>query len=439
MNEPNPPGPEKASSGLPQPGGNPPHALESSHIKINPLTRSELVAVLDSEIEQLEAENKRPGWSNWALQGGIATLLWLAMADFSPQSNRQTIAIVFLFGSLFGDFLLSVCGYFNGLNNPGRKQLRFRFPSDDPNTAPALLVLQLVRSSGLLLIYLWLDSAFQVPTLTWYCGIAIAFCIVGLLLRRIKSLSPHKGLSSKSVHSLTWLFIAWSGFLSYQLFEKLPFSDVNFRGADFRVGFLLVGVVYLFGLLTAGEKGTPIVNMLKGIRRDLAFGRMSVDEATKDADIALSGFTTTAAIEHNLTELTVELRNVTHRYEKLIADCRTAELALQRLEAEGNQEDSKWREDARKVAILIDSCETKRVEHQQLFNAAFFKTTSSLRSIGNLHATDLTPKPELASKWQDMRTKMEKMFELSKSSARLLEDIKARYTAISPVAGRSGK
>jgi hypothetical protein len=373
------------------------------------------------------------------LQGGIATFLWLALADFSPKSNLQTIGIVFLFGSFFGDFLLSVCQYFNRLSNPERKQLRYRFLSDDPNTTPALIIFTLVRYGGLLLIYLLLDSAFRVPTLAWYCGVVIAVYIIGLPIRLMNFLSLNKGVSTKNQHALIWLSIAWSGFIGYQLFEKLPFSDADYKVADFRVGFLLVGVVYLFWLLTTGEKERPIVNTLKEIRRELAFGRITVEEAAKGADIALSGLTTTAAIEHKLTGLSVELQNVTLCYEKLIAEYQAADLALKRLETDENTQESKWREDARNVVILIDSCETKRVAHQQLFNAAFLEIKSVFRSIDSINTTDLVPRPELAPKWQDIRVKMNKMCELANSCGPLLDDIKARYNAISQGSNHAGE
>ena len=431
MNEPNLPEQVKTSVANQKTDGDSSPTIKTPKVIATQLTRSELIDAINSEIKQIEDENKRPGWSSWALQGGIATFVWLALADFSPKSNLQTIGIVFLFGSFFGDFLLLVCQYFNGLSNPERKQLRYRFSTDDPNISPAFIIFTLVRCGALLLIYLLLGSTFHVPTLSWFCEICIALCIIALPIRFIKILSLNKGLPNKSLHLLNWLLMTWIGFLSYQLFTKLPFSDAEYRIADFRVGFLLVGIVYLFWLLATGEKKRPIISVLKEIRRALAFGHLSVEEAAKDADTALSGLTATAAIEHQLTEISVKLQNVTFSYEKLIAECKIADLALRRLEVDGSQQDSKWREDARKVAILIDSCETKRIANQQLFNAAFYKTKSFLGSIERLNISNSMPKSELAPKWQDMKTKMEKMFELSKSTAPLLEDIKTRYKAIS--------
>src|ERR1035437_6337033 len=219
MNESNP-SEQAETSAAPQ------RSLQIPKALIAPLTRSELVAALDSEIENIEDENKRPGWSSWALQGGIATFIWLALADFSPKSNLQTIGIVFLFGSFFGDFLLLVCQYFNRLSHPERKRLRYRFSSDKPDTAPALIIFALVRYSSLLLIYQLLSPVFYVPTLTLYCVATIALYAFLLICRLMKLLFGGR-LLCKSEHSVLWLIMVWSGFLSYRLFEKLPFSNAD--------------------------------------------------------------------------------------------------------------------------------------------------------------------------------------------------------------------
>jgi hypothetical protein len=200
---------------------------------------------------------------------------------------------------------------------------------------------------------------------------------------------------------------------------------------NYHVGLLLTGIVYLFSLLVAGERERPIVNMLKDIRRELAFGRINIEEATREADVVLSGLTAVGAVEHKLIDLSQEFQGVIESYEKLVSDCGSASSLLTNLEADENSQSSLWKENARKVAILIDSCETKRQNCQQAHNIVFFKAKRALHSIENINKAQLVPKPELASKWAEVKSKLDKMFELSKKSTPLLEDIKSRYIAIS--------
>jgi hypothetical protein len=390
-----------------------------------------MVAALTTEINQIQEENKRPGWSAWALQGGIATFLWLAVNEFGPKSNLQTIGIVFLFGSLLGDLLLSACQYLNRLGNSKRSQIRYQFLSDNPNASPAMLVFTIVRYTALLLVYNSLSFAFRVPSFTLYCVGVVALCVVIFPLRSARALALKKELPTKTEHWVTGIILLWCGFLIYRLFLMLLFSDTDIRISDYRLGILLVGILYLSSLLVSGEKEKPIANTLKEIRRELAFGKISSEEAAKEADVVLSGLTATAAIEHKLTELSSKFHGVILSYEKLIAECQAANSILKSFETMEDQLSSKWKEDARKVAILIDSCETQKTVSQQLLSAVYFKTKSTLQSIGNLHASNPVPKPESVAIWLDMKSKMGKMFELSNSSGPLLEDVKARYKAIS--------
>jgi hypothetical protein len=172
-----------------------------------------MVAALTTEINQIQEENKRPGWSAWALQGGIATFLWLAVNEFGPKSNLQTIGIVFLFGSLLGDLLLSACQYLNRLGNSKRSQIRYQFLSDNPNASPAMLVFTIVRYTALLLVYNSLSFAFRVPSFTLYCVGVVALCVVIFPLRSARALALKKSFRPKPNIGLLGLFCCGVAFL----------------------------------------------------------------------------------------------------------------------------------------------------------------------------------------------------------------------------------
>ena len=215
----------------------------------------------------------------WALQGGIATFLWLAVNEFGPKSNFQIVGIVFLFGSLLGDLLLSVCQYINRLGNSKRSQMRYQFLSDNPNASPAILVFTIVRYTALLFVYNSLGSTFRVPSFTWYCVGVVALCIIMFPLRSVRALALKNELPTKTEHWATGIALVWCCFLIYRLFLILPFPDTDFRISDYRLGMLLVGIFYLSWLLASGEKEKPVANTLKEIRRELAFGKISSEEA----------------------------------------------------------------------------------------------------------------------------------------------------------------
>jgi hypothetical protein len=69
---------------------------DNSWTETKGLTRSEVIAAINQEISDIEAENKRNGWSRRTLLAALGSLTWLAIGEFNSHSNIETIGMVFL-------------------------------------------------------------------------------------------------------------------------------------------------------------------------------------------------------------------------------------------------------------------------------------------------------------------------------------------------------
>jgi len=294
-----------------------------------PLTRPELLAAIDAEIERLEEDTKRPGWSMWALQGAIATTLWLALNDLGPKSNLRTVGIVFLFGSVVSDFVLALCDTLGRFGRVERKQPRYRFSNADPLLGPRVITFAFLRALVILLIYFWLGSTLKLPSLAWYYGVLLVMCLIGVPLLLIRRLTLEDPRSLRVAGIIASLQAVWAGYLSFALFEKLPLSVTEYNGSDFRVGFLLTTAAYLAWLIASEQQPRPVVTSMKDIRRELALGRMGVEDAARDVDHALHGLTTSAAAEHKLTNATERLRQAGFEFGNLLANLTSPKSSIQ--------------------------------------------------------------------------------------------------------------
>jgi hypothetical protein len=97
--------------------------------------------------------------------------------------------------------------------------------------------------------------------------------------------------------------------------------------SEVRLAIIFNAVAHLFNWLASDTSAAPLLEHLKQVRQDLAFGRISLGEATRHADVTLSGLKLTEALHPpvsaaltraaelqallaTLKELTIEANNV---------------------------------------------------------------------------------------------------------------------------------
>jgi hypothetical protein len=386
------------------------------------LSRPDLIAAINQEIKDIEDENKRPGWSKWVLLAGVGTLIWLALGEFSPQTNVETIGTVFLFGSVFGECLAFSFNFFKQLNHPNERQQRYHLITDNPDSNLAILVHHSIRFAFLLLLSCSLQSGNDVPTLSTFFSVLLLMNGLVIVLRLSPKPVLHFDIHNSKYYIVAWGTMIWSGFLSFKLLLQLSVIDGGYKASDFKLGAVLVAVAYLLWLLVSEEKEKPSVLCLRKIRRGLAFGGLSVEQAAKDTDKVVFGLTAIDVLDRNLSDLSNSLRRITAANHKLIADCEGANSILDRLESGGNQ----WTSEARKVALIIDACATENAKNQEKVKIEFVNWKRLLRGFTKI----LRDRPDLTSQLTAKRQQTCQEVDL------FVESLKARDNALSSVQSR---
>src|SRR3990170_7126651 len=144
----------------------------------NPSQR--LAELLDFEIQRIQAESARPGWSRWALLGALATSAWLALGEVeSGQVDLPKALLVALVVHLLYDVLVwgsHVLTASQGATQ--RSRIRFRSTSFFFSQDRVYIVANFARYAALLGIALvnplvsagWLTLAvYAVPSFVMVC------------------------------------------------------------------------------------------------------------------------------------------------------------------------------------------------------------------------------------------------------------------------------
>ncbi len=391
------------------------------------LTRAELLKALDSEINQIENATKRPGWSSWALGGGIGSLLWLALNNYSNTSSPQSIAIIFIFGSLFLDFIVAAWIWLNTLETSKQNHNRYIFAKDNTNIAPSKLIFQIIRAILMLSLCRYLELGYWTASLQLYFWSIIIICTLGLYLRQKNALSKTRPNQTGLSNLIFLLYVLWNLLLLFLTFTVVPPLPTSIQ--DYRIGLLLAVTLQLASFLVIEVKEQPAIKALKSIRRELAFGQIGTNDAARMSDQIIFGLSQEDTIKHYILNAEQEVLRSISSYEALTIKCQAIQNEIAQLE-ESESKSSSWKDHARAVTLKIDKLaieiEVCGRDAWQISNKSFktlqFTTSKEMRPIKWIE--------EILSIYNRLRDRSLKLIESVQITNKTFEEIKQRYNIL---------
>lgn len=249
--------------------------------------------VLDKEIDTILSDQKRPGWTVWAILGGLATSSWVLLDILKKEKiNFETAIVLFFLFSMLLDGISSFTTTLSIEAYPAKKTPRFLSASYLLGESRLTLSVLLIRYICFLLIALSFSKGIawpQVAFLSLYNGLLALFLIVIIILSFLKlpisspliKLRPYNILINMVILGI----LVWSLFGYY---ANIIYS-INVTVSEYRIAGLLIVITYLLTILTQGTQTSPILSSLIEIRRNLCFNKIDIDTAIQQIDIALVG------------------------------------------------------------------------------------------------------------------------------------------------------
>lgn len=111
-----------------------------------------IIELLEFEITQIRTEESQPGWTTWALLGGLATTLWLFALEIENHgANLQTTLFLFLVFSLTLDTLKLLHRLISPSSSFLKSAFRFQSAYSQLSQTRASILLDIARSVVLIL------------------------------------------------------------------------------------------------------------------------------------------------------------------------------------------------------------------------------------------------------------------------------------------------
>lgn len=350
----------------------------TTHKTSRPTDLGPVLQVLDFEIERIRAEQRRPGWTMWAIYGAIASALWLLSEQIASGTTHLTNVLQLVVAFVLIVYLLEVLKMIAPESQRGGgPQVRFRWFHHSTNRL--VIGIDLLRAVSITLIALTITAG-----LRWYHITAALLIFGGMTLLSLAILVatffkfpvktgalPIVGWLSRTIAGLIWSGeISLFGWLAYAYIGAVRSSAEIVSLADVRIAALLVAMSVGLRIVANESLTSPLLLSLIETRRDLVFGHLDLDTAISNAEIAIAGMNESDVLQEDVQGI---LRSVEQIDKRVIKAARHVE------EFKSLHDGTKLAPDERELAQMILNHGQAVIEYSRDFNEELEKQIKAFR------------------------------------------------------------
>jgi hypothetical protein len=274
----------------------------------SPVDAAQLTSLIDFEINRIDAEESRPGWTRWALFASVASAFWLFTLELESNNfSWRGVFFVFLGLWICYEMFEQVRILFDDATGHQRldllNQLLLSFLSIAFFRLLILISLIVIASR----FAHALGPVFSIGVYV-FVGLSIAISSVALILMiLLKTLVELPMLESPktSVRSAKLFFLIHVALGCFALFEVVRSIWVGLiipTPAEYRMGGILFGMGIIIIMLLRQPAKKPIGDALLRIRRNLVLGKLDLDAARNEFEIAMIGLSAPVILQKDISE-----------------------------------------------------------------------------------------------------------------------------------------
>jgi hypothetical protein len=278
----------------------------------------ELIRIIEKDIDDTKADNTRSGWTSWAIVGGIAAALSMLLSETRKLEVLpwRDIGEMVLAGLLFNALIASLRVLYR--KQTGVRPGRIRWSNDEYFAfLPSAIY-------NLLIIFAAITTAVVLPLTVLIKSIVIAASTLWALLTSLllvlcltKFPFGNNRISRKSgvVISLTTLLFSALAFALLILRMEIPVGEA--ATLPYVLAGLILALIVLSGNLIYRMAPSRLLSNLEGLRNDIIFLRVEIDEALRRYEILKEGETLPDALQKDLSEIVNDLNVIDYAHSNM--------------------------------------------------------------------------------------------------------------------------
>jgi hypothetical protein len=252
------------------------------------------VELINEEISYIRNEGLEPGWTVWAVNAAIASLIWLFFSEFEKQQGHFE-SVIMLF--VIFNYLYSCATYSYNFFIREQKQKSDYFRPMLFFSLPRLeLIVSVITKVGIILITYYFQGKINILVTVLAYVINVYYLILDLLAPLLeKSIEQKKLFIETRSYGERFIRINYIlsnliyAFLSYAYFRYVLQASMPISASDVRFVCLIFAILYLFRVMSLIQTKSPVLDLLVKIRRDYVLGKIDTLEVKKRIDNALFG------------------------------------------------------------------------------------------------------------------------------------------------------
>jgi hypothetical protein len=286
------------------------------------MNKEEFNTLLSFEIDHLRSEIQRPGWTTWAITGAMAALVWvlITLVEEGGYSLRTVASLLLVIWLLHISYNF-IKGYIN--ENPPSHSSGGRFMPTYMVSANRLgIILGLAQFVFLLIVVKMFSTELgSLATIISYAAVSILlfFAFAALVVSIARFPIP---LNTKNNLSSAILPIVCSILMLVSVWYHSRFLWISPGGTtvyDVRFALVIAAIFYLTSRVVSVPRGALTLDVLTSIRREFLLGRIELDIAVRQADIALVGMRASDLLENFVAKLLSLYSDISAEFNKSTA------------------------------------------------------------------------------------------------------------------------
>lgn len=336
-----------------------------------------IVELLDFEITRIRAEESQPGWTVWALLGGIATTGWLFTLEIeSHGANLRAISFLFLIFYL----VFTSTRVLHRLLSPPSSSLKsashFHLSHSHLSKTRTSLLLDLALRIILILIVVahspLVHPAFYITACILF-GAEVVVCLIIFALSFLHlPITDYRTSRLRQVAPFIYIFFALIIITLVGYGGALVGRTISPTISEYRSAGLLMAITLMLSILARRGRDSPLLQTLIDIRRNIGFGRLPVEDAKRQAEIALEGMTASDILQDELAAILSHIEDINIRLESAAKEVQAFTTTLPK--GAGGLSD-----DQRTLLMAVRQSVDAHLSHVNEIQAKLFERMNKLR------------------------------------------------------------